>query len=574
MLPRTNRDGYRLDVVKEFQDEGISGDGMKKRDAFKEMLAFCEAQARQGTPVQAIVCFDTSRFSRATSIETNHYIWLFQQAGVHRVFTYEKVIDFRKEEDRAVFNLTQDFSNHRFLKDISQRLLRGKKAVAAAGYYTGGALPYGFDRVLVDEKNQEQGRFRRGEKVRLRNQGWREVLAPIPEDDPDPVRQQERATVLWLFDTFARRHVSYRWLAEQLNTRTPSVPGPGSRYHRRKPADLAAKPDPTKWTVRSVAGILSNPVYKGLFRFGVAGRGKFNRLVNGEITAVEPGAARTTNSAGLIEMPLERGGYVTPELWDAVQAKAKERARLKLKPRTGGYTLPSGILYCGHCKHRMYGCTMRPKRGDKVYEYRKYICSAPNVKPGVCKPYAIAEDEVVKVMVVRLQKVYLNPERLAGLEAELLWRAEGRHDTAPADAKRLQQRLAKLEETIVRNRRRVLQADDDSTFAELNEGLKELVEERQRLEKELAEVQARQAAPAEQGAAKIRAAIARLRKLGEQLHKAKGQQLGEVLRLLVSRADLYFQEQTKGKKRWYAFVKGVVKVRPVLDVKCFERFDK
>jgi hypothetical protein len=323
-----------------------------------------------------------------------------------------------------------------------------------------------------------------------------------------------------------------------------------------------------------VAGILTNPVYKGVFRFGVAGRGKYNRLVNGEITAVDTGTGKTMNREGLIEMPLERGGYVAPELWDAVQIKAKERARLKLKPRVSGYTLPSGILFCGHCKHRMYGCTMRPKRGDKVYEYRKYICSAPSVKPGVCKPYAIPEDEVVKVLVERLQKVYLAPERLAGLEDALLRRAEDKHGTAPADAKRLQQRLAKLEETILRNRRRVLQAEDDTTFAVLNEGLKELVEEKQRLDKELAEVQARHSAPADQSTDKIKAAIARLRSLGEQLHNAKGKQLGEVLRLLVSRADLYFQEQTKGKKRWYAFTKGVVKVRPVLDVKCFGRFDR
>jgi DNA invertase Pin-like site-specific DNA recombinase len=564
MLPRCRLAGVEL--AEEFQDEGKSGGRMRNRDAFSQMLDYCRQRQREGKPLEAVVCYDTSRFSRATSMETAHHIWSFQEAGVHRVFTFERWFDFRKEEDRAIFLLQQDFTNNRYLRDLSQRILRGKKAVAAAGFFTGGTVPYGFDRLLVDERGQEVARFRRGEKVRVRKQGWREVLAPIPADDPDPDRQLERQTVLWLFETFARRHVSYRSLAEQLNTRLPPVPGPGSSYRRAAP-----RTDQTKWTVRAVTGILSNPVYRGLFRLGATGSGHYHRLVKGEVTAVEADAKKTTNTEGLILTPLEHGGYVSAELWDAVKHKRHERARLGLKPRANGYTLPGGLLYCGHCKHRMYGCTMKPKRGAKQYVYRKYVCSAPNVKPGICRAYSIDEDAIIRILVERLEKVYLAPERLAGLEAALLARAEVKHDNAPDDAQRLRARLEKLDQDIVRGRRRALAVEDDATFAELNEGLRELVETRQHVERELATVQARQAEPVEQDAAKVRQAVARLRTLGEQLHKAKGKKLGEVLRLLISRADLYFEEKTNGGKRWYSFVKGVVKVRPILDVQSFAR---
>jgi hypothetical protein len=564
MLPRCQLE--RVQVVKDFEDRAKSGGSMRKRDDFLDMLRFCQQRAKEGKPVEAIVCYDASRFSRADSNETSHYIWEFRKAGVNRIFTWERWFDFRKEEDRAIFNIQQDFTSNRYLRDLSMRILRGKKDVAAAGYFTGGTVPYGFDRVLLDERGTEVARFPRGEKVRLRKQGWREVLAPIPDDDPDTGRQLERQTVLWLFQTFARLEVSYRWLAEQLNTRQPAVPGPGSYYRRRSP-----KGDQTKWTVRAVAGILSNPVYRGTARLGAAGRGQYHRLVNGEVAAVEPGTGKTTNTEGLIFAPMGRGHYVEPDLWDVVQGKVRDRARLGLKPRTNGYILPGGILYCGHCKHRMYGCTMRPKRGDKQYCYRKYVCSAPNVKPGVCRAYSIDESAVVKVLVDRLEKRYLAPERLEGLEAALLARSEAKHDGAPAEGDRLRQRLDKLEQDIVRARRRVLQADDDVTFTELNEGLRELVEQRQRLERELAAVQARQAEPVAQDQEKIRAAIARLRTLGEQLRKANGRKLGEVIRLLVSRVDLYFEEKTNGKRRWYSFVKGVVKVRPILDVQGFAR---
>jgi len=315
-------------------------------------------------------------------------------------------------------------------------------------------------------------------------------------------------------------------------------------------------------------------VYRGTARLGACGSGQYHRLVNGEVTPVEPGAAKTANTEGLILTPLEGGGLVSPELWDLVQDKARERARHGLKPRAGGYTLPGGILYCGHCRHRMYGSTMRPRRGGKQYCYRKYVCSAPNVKPGICRAYAIEEDRIVKALVGRLAAVYLAPERLAGLEAALAARAEANHGDAPGLPERLRQRLAKLEQDIVRTRRRAVQAEDDVTFAELNEGLRELVEQRRELERELAAAQARTAELRGQVAAQVRAALGRLRTLGEQLHQAKGPKLGEVLRLLVSRADLYFEERARGKRRWYAFVKGVVKLRPILDVKGYGQFGR
>jgi hypothetical protein len=570
MLPRAQLLG--ANVVREFKDEGVSGGGMKKRDKFLDMLRYCQERATQGKPIRIIVCYNTSRFSRADSNETGHAIWEFRQTGVNRFLDRERWYDFRKEEDRAIFNIQQDFTNNRYLRDLSALILRGRKDVAAAGLFSGGTVPYGFDRLLLDDRGEPHGIFPRGLQI-VRPKKWHVALVSIPEDDSDPARQLERQTVLWLFETFALKEVSYRWLAEHLNRR--GVPGAGSSYRVRDENNkLVPRDAPTKWTVRSVAEILRNPAYKGTYRFGAVSAGKYHRLVKGEITACEPGAGKVANTDGLLFAPILEGGHVEPELWDAVQVKVKDRARLGLKPRQNGYILPSGILHCGHCGAPMYGSTAKPKRGEKCYCYIKYVCSAPNVKPGVCKAYSIDEDTIVKILVKRVEKVYLNPERLAGLEAALLAKAEAKHDAAPAEADRLRQRLDKLEQSIVRSRRRVLQAEDDVTFAELNEGLRELVEQRQRLEKDLATVTARQAEPVEQDHDKIRAAIARLHELGTLLRKAKGKQLGEVIRLVVSRADLYFEEKFTGKQKWYSFVKGVVKVRPILDVQGFARSGK
>jgi hypothetical protein len=559
MLPKAQL--HHLEIVQEFEDKGISGGGMKKRDAFLDMVRFCEGRQEAGKPVEAIVCYDTSRFSRADSNETSAYIWRLRQAGVNRLLTWERWYDFRKEEDRAIFNIQQDFTNNRYLRDLSARILRGKKAVAAAGYFTGGMVPYGFDRVLLDSVGKEVMRIPRGEQVRLRKQGWREALAPILETDPDPARQLQRQTVLWLYETFTGSNVSYRWLAEQLNLR--SVPGPGSHYHRQK-----ERPGQSRWTVRAVTGILTNPIYAGVACLGRTGKGAYHRLVSGEVRAVEPGARKATHTEGLILTRLDHGGLIDPRTWERAQEKARERARLGIKPRTGGYVLPGGILYCGHCGGRMYGCTMRPKRGRKVYEYRKYTCGSPNVKPGTCRHYSVDEKVIVDILVDQLLNVYAAPERLAGARKKLLEKAEAKHQKAPAQIERLRRRLEQLNTEVRDATRNVLRAKDNVDV--LNEALTELRHQRDRAERELEAAERVQAAPVDESRDRVEAAIARLSALREQLELAyrqgKKELLGEIIRQMVSRVDVYFEPVQTGRRTWFRFVKSAIKVRPLLTV--------
>src|SRR4051794_20878925 len=75
MRPKAQQEGIK--TIREFADEGLSGGRMAKRDHFKEMLAFCQEQRRRCEPIEAIVCWDTKRFSRATSFEAARSIWEF-----------------------------------------------------------------------------------------------------------------------------------------------------------------------------------------------------------------------------------------------------------------------------------------------------------------------------------------------------------------------------------------------------------------------------------------------------------------------------------------------------------------
>jgi DNA invertase Pin-like site-specific DNA recombinase len=589
MLPRCKLEGVQ--IVREFKDEGISGGGMAKRDDFLSMLAFCEERRRAGEPIDAIVCYHTNRFSRADSNERAAYIWQLRQAGVNRLLTSERWFDFRKAEDRTMINLGQDFGNHPFLINLSQSVLRGKKAAAEAGCFTGGMVPYAFDRVIIDAAGTVVRRIPRGEKVTMRAKGWREVLVPFPADDPDPARQQERQTVLWLYETFVRENISYRTLAELLNRR--GVPGPGSYYHRQK--TLRGQ---FYWTCRAVKGILRNPAaYRGIARVGATGKGRYHRLVKGEVTPVEIGARRDENQDGAITRPLAFGGLVEPALWDAAQQKAEGRATQHTFARGGGYGLPGGVLHCGHCGGRMHGCTTRPKRGTKVYEYRKYTCSTPKTKPGTCRDYAVHEDAILDLLVEKLESVYLSTERLEGLRGALKAKLEAKLERAPGQAERLEQRLTELDRDIRQGALNVLRAGDNIDV--VSEELTRLRGQRDRLAKELQALERTQAVPATETADRVDAAVQRLFDLRKQLAEAKAQwraeqkarpkggvksekalpdgreetvrrRLGEVIRLLVSRVDVYFEPVDGEKRNRYRFVKGVVKMRPLLSVQGFE----
>src|SRR4029079_1337032 len=84
------------------------------------------------------------------------------------------------------------------------------------GFLCGQAAPYGYDRMLVDERGEQRQRIRSGEK-HSKPRGWRTTL--VSSDDPIKV-----STVRWLFKTYADTDTGLRRLADQLNAK--GLPGP------------------------------------------------------------------------------------------------------------------------------------------------------------------------------------------------------------------------------------------------------------------------------------------------------------------------------------------------------------
>src|SRR5262249_12146554 len=109
-------------------DQAKKGHETATRMAFHEMLAFCQEQARRKMPVQVVVTWHSNGFPRADSIETSPYLPLFREAGVSRFLTAQKWIDFARGEDRLVFGVTQEATDHRYILDHARATARGRVA--------------------------------------------------------------------------------------------------------------------------------------------------------------------------------------------------------------------------------------------------------------------------------------------------------------------------------------------------------------------------------------------------------------------------------------------------------------
>jgi len=533
--------GYRL--IREYTDDAISGDATEKRSGFLRM----REDAASGD-FRVILCWDKDRFGRFDSIEQGYWVKPLRDAGVRLITLTQGAIDWNSFGGRIVDAALAE-SKHEFLRSLSQNTAAGKVRNAKQKYFNGGNIPYAFERMLLNERDEPVRRLRRGERTD-RPRGWHTVLIPV--EDPE-----EHATAHWLFQAFAEREVSYRTLANELNAR--GVPGPGTAEH----------PDrPSKWGRQTVMAMLENPVYVGHSAYGRVTCGKFCRVVDGEARPVS-GVPKTKsgnpkkqhNPNGHLLHPDAHEGIITRELWGLVQAKIATRRRTKDYPRGTGYPL-AGLVRCGHCGKRMHGATGRYKHRKGRKAYRRYLCTSNNLNgPSTCGFHAIREDLLLPFLIRKLQADYLAPGQLARLEKELRKQAAEGQKAEPAIIQHMRTRLGQLDADIRQGTQNLLRAGSNVDL--LTEALTELRIERDSLADNLAgrERSAGQKVDVDR---QVNAAIDALRELGERLTEADPGQVREVLKQMVSRIDLYFEPIPKPQRVFHRLVKGIVKLRPQL----------
>ncbi len=238
--------GYR--ILRWYIDEGISG-WKQDREQFQRLITDLEKRH----DFRAVLCWDQNRFSRFPVLETNHYWFLLDRAGVHLATVNQGRLDWNSIAGWLTASIKQHAdAQHRF--QLSKDVKRGQRAAAEKGLWQG-KIPYGY---------------RLGADRRL-------ILG-----DPAEVAAMQRA----FSECVAGR--SLRGICERLNAE--GIPAPRGKL----------------WGSAALARMLRNPAYVGTYRHRDIEKPNHHPAIVDEVTFARIGRlleSRKTNTT-----PIRGGG--------------------------------------------------------------------------------------------------------------------------------------------------------------------------------------------------------------------------------------------------------------------------
>jgi DNA invertase Pin-like site-specific DNA recombinase len=221
-----------VDIIKEFPDAGKSGLTAEGRPAFTEMMGEWVAKRKD---FDYVLCLDVSRWGRFQDIDLSAQY--SAECKKHKKQVIYTTIGKPREGDPLypVYVQFERFRAAQYSKELSDKVWRGCIKIAEQGYWAGGAPPYGYDRLLLDEKREPAGILEPGKRKAIQNQ-----RVTLVQGDPAEV-----ATIQRIFHEFVKLGYSEYRIAEGLN------------------ADHILPPAGQRWSAGMVVARLRNEKYAG-----------------------------------------------------------------------------------------------------------------------------------------------------------------------------------------------------------------------------------------------------------------------------------------------------------------------
>lgn len=459
-------------VIREYADEGISGDATEKRIAFQRMIA--DAPAGQ---FKAILAWDQSRFGRFDIYEGGFYIFPLRSAGVYLETVADGRINWDDFAGRIVAAVKME-SNHDYLRSLSRNVLRGMLRAADNGKVMW-TPPFGY--ATID------GRC-------------------VPTDDAEVVRRIFSDCLLGK---------TARQIAVALNN------------------DGIAKPGSGAWTRNFVIRILKNETYTGVYRWGAGPKGKYSRVINGEIAAPRDAVPTPTRIVKSHE------AIVDEDVFREAQEKIAAN-RTRTSPRKGRAFLLSGLIVCGKCGGAMYG---RDRKGRMVYQCALALVS------GKCQRNTVNEPEVMD-WVVRYLREWFSQKSLERRAAESVREQIEAIRTAKSDAPRYRQQLATINQKIAKAEKRLFECDAEF-LPVVQSKLRELVSTRDAIAASLKLAEKRQKDVVDDSRQHAKAIVASVETLSRSIHTAPAERVRELLRTLIRRVECHTKQVPWGSRFAY-----------------------
>lgn len=277
-------------IVREFVDEGISGDATERRDGF---LAMRDQAASGGFSL--VLAWDVDRLGRYDPLDAGYWLYPFRQSGIEFETIAQGRLQLEDLTQQLMFSVVQH-GKAQYLRDLSRNSVRGQLAYGRAGARgTGGKAPYGYRDV--------EGR-----------------VSIVPA---------EAEIVRWIFTQYLEPGSSIRSIAAELNARGVAT-SKGARI----------------WSQGTVRSILTRRKYTGAFVYGAENSGKYFAGRGGEIVPRRKSDRKAVSEP--IVHPDRFEAIIDSETFEATQEKLRLR-RLDTRPRQSRFYTLGGLLRCGDC---------------------------------------------------------------------------------------------------------------------------------------------------------------------------------------------------------------------------------
>lgn len=239
---------HGVEIVRTYSDAGLSGVRLERRDALKALLADVLGGRADYT---LVLVYDVSRWGRFQDPdESAHYEYICRAAGVRLEYTAEPFANDGTLLATLAKNLKRSMAAE-YSRDLSDKVARAQKNLAARGFWQGGPCGYGFRRMAVTADGAPRRAMTMGEQKAYR--GDRTVLVTGPPEEVETVRR--------IFRLFAIAGLKPWAIARQLN-------GEG-----------VAAEEGARWTSARVRALLRNERYIGVLVTGRR-RYRFGRRFN------------------------------------------------------------------------------------------------------------------------------------------------------------------------------------------------------------------------------------------------------------------------------------------------------
>ncbi len=377
---------------KEYYEKGVSGYKVSSSD--RDVLQTVLKDASNGV-FDVLLVFSTDRLGRRSDEYTPIVKQLSHDVEVWSVSQGELTI---KTHTDTLKTFVDGWQNEGESIKTSLRIDEKHKQMTEDGVYRGGWVPFGYKKV-------KSGRYNSRDKDKRKEL----YDMAIDEDEAEVVRE--------IYELALRGKGGTR-IAQALNES-------GKRTKRGN-----------YWNATTVFKLLKNPTYKGYLSYGKTSS------KNGKQRRQDP------STWILSSTQIERLVIVSEDEWDRVNAGMVSRRKKPgrpSEPTTSSKLLLHGLLYCGHCDHKMTSSTQYRnytyKTGEKKGQsekkiYYNYRCNCK--KDGhICNGKKTCASWKVEEPVIEFVKDYLDSLRV---------------DNVKDDFIRQQKKTAKVLERQVKNK--------------------------------------------------------------------------------------------------------------------------